>query len=312
LRKQRRQRNSWPATPPRWRTAHPGHFERPNRSIDGRSTAVRDCRDSLVARESPPVLAVVEGVQQRPQDIHKGAGMGPVCCPSCFIRALYALTYTTMRASALRSRGTPGASPKTFSRRGAQQQARSENDTSLLHRVAQTRPEEAGTGVSPPVARILLPSGLILGQLGAATHPSFPTEVGLPPAVPPAGFACLEGLCLRLDRRPGRHHRRRESRVPSVRFDPLEGIEYRQPLPRAAPVRDSRHRCIDLTEYGTLPRRGRLPRVYYLTKYGAELPKPGGWIRRALEARRFSSIHDCRCELCYPSGSLALAGPISL
>ena len=164
----------------------PGHFERPNRSIDGRSTAVRDCRDSLVARESPPVLAVVEGVQQRPQDIHKGAGNGASVL-------LYALTYTMMRASALRSRGTPGASPKTFSRRGAQQQARSENDTSLLRRVAQTRPEEAGTGVSPPVARILLPSGLILGQLGAATHPSFPTEVGLPPAVPPAGFACLDG-----------------------------------------------------------------------------------------------------------------------
>jgi hypothetical protein len=34
--------------------------------------------------------------------------------------------------------------------------------------------------------------------------------------------------------------------------------------------------CIDFTEYGTLPRRGRLLRVYYLTKYGAELPKPAG------------------------------------
>jgi hypothetical protein len=135
--------------------------------------------------------------------------------------------------------------------------------------------------VSPPVARILLPSGLILGQLGAATHPSFPTEVGLPPAVPPAGFACLEGLCLRLDRRPGRHHRRRESRVPSVRFDPLEVASNIDSLYRA--LRRVETSCIDFTEYGTLPRRGRMLRVYYLTKYGAELPKPGGWIRRRLK-----------------------------
>src|SRR5512147_2223504 len=96
-----------------------------------------------------------------------------------------------MRALALRSRGTPEAGPKTFSRRGVQHEARPENDTSILRRVAQTRPEGAGTGVSPPVARILLPSGPILGKLGAVQAPEFPRlkSVASPPSA--AGFACL-------------------------------------------------------------------------------------------------------------------------
>src|SRR5512147_1524662 len=102
-----------------------------------------------------------------------------------------------MRALALRSRGImPGACPNTFSRRGVKQRACTENDTSILRRVKKTRPEGAGTGVSPPVARILLPTGLILGKLWAATLQSFPRLKSDAARRIPAGFACLGVLSL--------------------------------------------------------------------------------------------------------------------
>ena len=71
-----------------------------------------------------------------------------------------------MRALVFRSKGMPGAGPNTFSRRGLRHEATSKNDTVILRQVAQTRPEEVKTGMSLPVARILLPTGLILGKLG--------------------------------------------------------------------------------------------------------------------------------------------------
>src|SRR5512132_965702 len=105
-----------------------------------------------------------------------------------------------MRVLAFRSRGMPGAGPKTFSRRGIQGEVRSENDTSILRRVVQTRPEGAGTGMSPPVARILLPTGLILEKLGTATSRDSPTEVGCRPPHP-GGF-CMSKGSLSLDPAP--------------------------------------------------------------------------------------------------------------
>src|SRR5512147_1172405 len=98
-----------------------------------------------------------------------------------------------IRALALRSRGTPGATPKTFSRRGVQHEDLLANDTLILRRADKTRPEGAEKGASPPVARILLPTALILGKLAIGRHEFPRLQVGCRPPYP-GGFCMFKGL----------------------------------------------------------------------------------------------------------------------
>src|SRR5512147_836852 len=129
------------------------------------------------------------------------------------------------RALALRSRGTPGAAPKTFSRRGVQQEACTENGTAILRRVTQTRPEGAGTGMSPPVARILLPTALILGKLGAATPTEIPRrQVGCRPPFS-GGFCMSKGSCLSILLLKLVETHARTTRAPSERAPKYGGMQ---------------------------------------------------------------------------------------